>query len=318
MIILLYGVDDFRRQEKFKEIRDRFAKNIPDGQTSIFVIDGATENFAKIKETLNTNSLFSNKKMVIINNLFSNPDKSLFSSLLSLCQEKKSDKNDDIIIFCDEDDLKKPNKDKQPLAEYLKKQKFVQEFSHLSPNQLINWVKDRFAKQNIKIEQKLIQLLISQIGYDLWRLDNEINKLSNFSETITAKVIMDNVKGSFDENIFALIDAIAAKNKTLAAKLLEEQQQAGLAYEYILAMCLRQFKILAEIQKAKDSGLNQAKIAEKLGLHPFIVQKGMSQIKGFSLTYLKDISHKLLTIDYLSKLGQADIKTEIFLLIAHF
>ena len=157
----------------------------------------------------------------------------------------------------------------------------------------------------------------------------QINKLINYKASqklhlgddekgteINIEDVKGLVRGQFDENIFALTDAISARNKTQAAKLLEEQVEAGLTDSYLLTMIVRQFKILMQIRQALDSGLTSRKIITLLKLHPFIVQKGIGQARNFNLNTLKSIFSKLVEIDYLMKSGKADVKPALSLLIA--
>lgn len=53
---------------------------------------------------------------------------------------------------------------------------------------------------------------------------------------------------------------------------------------------------------------NQYEIAKLTKLHPFVVQKGIGQIRHLSGDKLKDIFGKLQEIDFLAKTGKADIK----------
>jgi len=124
------------------------------------------------------------------------------------------------------------------------------------------------------------------------------------------------VRGNFDENIFALTDAISNKNNSLAAKLLEEQIEAGLADAYLINMIIRQFRILLQIRQALDSGQSSRQMISALRLHPFIVQKGINQVRRFDLDSLKNILSKLVEIDFKMKTGQADARTMLNLLIA--
>ncbi len=73
-------------------------------------------------------------------------------------------------------------------------------------------------------------------------------------------------------------------------------------------MIIRQFKILLQIRQSLDSGLTTRKIMSTLKLHPFIIQKGINQVRNFSLINLKNTLNKLIEIDYLMKTGQAEAK----------
>ena len=133
---------------------------------------------------------------------------------------------------------------------------------------------------------------------------------------IEAADVKNLTRGNFSDNIFALTDALSAKNKALAIKLLAEQIEAGLEGPYLLNMFVRQFRILLQLRQAVDSGLSPRQIATQMKLHPFVLQKGLEQAKNFNLTALKNIFSQLAKVDYLAKSGQQDYITGLNILIA--
>ena len=349
MIIFLYGQDDFRSQQKLKEIETKFIKEVDNSANSLTKIDGQVSDIKKISDTLSARSLLANRRMIIIENIFLNKGKTIFTEILDYLKKIKADSEKDIIIVIRETSIKtgktgkqavtvnsigkeKPLlKKPQSLFAYLNKQKFSQEFKTLANTELINWIKKQVASQGANISNQTAQTLISLIGNNLWQINNELNKLVNYkiglepsmipggnsiNKNIEVADIEKLTKGKFDENIFALTDAISNKNKTLAIKLLDEQYSAGLTDSYLLSMFIRQFKILLQIRQALDSGLTSRKITSELKLHPFVIQKGISQVRNFNLLRLKNILTKLVTIDSNIKNGRSNGKTMLNLLIA--
>ena len=102
----------------------------------------------------------------------------------------------------------------------------------------------------------------------------------------------------------------------MAIKLLDEQIEAGLSEGYLLNMFVRQFRILLSIKQALEFGLSQRQIASQLKLHPFVLQKGITQASHFTLPVLKNILSRLAEIDYEVKSGRSDYLTGLNLLIA--
>jgi len=349
MIIFLYGQDDFRSQQKLKEIKAKFIKEIDSSANSLTTLDGQISDIKKISDTLSARSLLASRRMIIIENIFLNKGKTIFVEALDYLKKIKADIEKDIIIVIREMSIKTGKTGKQAvtvdsigkekpllvkpqaLFSYLVKQKFSQEFKLFTNTELINWIKKQVTGQGGNITNQAAQTLISLIGNDLWQINNEINKLINYKIGLEPSIIPGNnsanksievvdieklTKGKFDENIFALTDAISNKNKALATKLLNEQYAAGLTDNYLLSMFTRQFKILLQIRQALDSGLTSRKITSELRLHPFIIQKGISQVRNFNLFRLKQILDKLLSIDFDMKNGRIDGQTMLNLLIA--
>lgn len=333
MIIFLYGEDTFRSRQKLKEMKEKFLREVDPSGNSLVVVDGETANMEKINEAVAPSSLFARKRMIIIENLFANKGQTIFDQALLYFKEKTDKKevaDDNIIVFWDPiAGGEKLTKTKGDLFKLLKKQKFAAEFKLLSNTEVIVWAKKEIEKRGVKVSREAVTTMASLLGSDLWLINSEIEKLINYKSSqkfelggdgegvvIENNDVLHQVRGQFDENIFALTDAISAKNKALAMKLFEEQLEAGLTDAYLLNMITRQFKVLLQIRQALDSGLTQRKIINLLKLHPFVVQKGINQSRNFSLDPLKNIFKRLIEIDYLMKTGQGDAKTLLSLLIA--
>ncbi|MEK7557969.1 MAG: DNA polymerase III subunit delta [Patescibacteria group bacterium] len=349
MLIFLYGEDTFRSCQKLKELKNKFIHDIDHREENISVINGGTASEKEIIQAINTSSLLVKKRLIIIEEIFSNKTITIFEQLLNYLKNRSKIKDDNIIIFQDSRVKVKKTKIKEgffiidstgrdkvltkhPLAlfKFLLKQPYSQQFSCLNNTETASWIKHEITKRGGIINLPVAHLLASLIGNNLWQISNEIDKLINYQLAIQLKsnessqiiISEENVKklvrGNFDENIFALTDAISSKNKTLAIKLLEEQIEAGLTSSYLLNMFIRQFRILLQIKQALEVGDSSRKIASELKIHPFVVQKGISQARYFSLPVLKNTVSQLIKIDYKIKAGKTDAITALNILIAKF
>lgn len=318
MIFLLHGPESFRRQQKLKELKDKFINTLDPLGQSLSFLDGSKCSLTNLNESLNSASLFTKKRMLIIENIFLNQQENIFPELLKLCQ--KNTGNDDNIIIFNEEQIKKTalKSEVKKFADWLFKQPYVQEFKALNNIQLANFVREKMATNKSSISNSALNLLISKTGNDLWRLNNEINKLiaTANKKIISDELVNELVVGEIENNIFALIDALVAKKNELAIRLLEEQLSAGLSVEYILAMLQRQIKIMLSIKiMQNENNLSQNDIVKKLKLHPFVIQKASQQAKNFSLDELHAFWQSLLEIDFNNKKGKSDIINELYALL---
>ena len=332
MIIFLYGKDTYRSRKKLKELKEKFLREIDPGGSSLITIDGEIVNMEKINEIVAARSLFTRKRMIIIEKLLSNKSKIVLDQAAEyfrkLSKQKNKDEEDNIIIFWD--DLGGGKIGANKLYKFLIKQKFVQNFKLFSNTEAINWVKNEVKARQAKISGQAALSLSSLFGSDLWQLSNEIDKLINYKRGQQEK-LLDNdsggeigladieklARGKADENIFALTDAISSKNKARALELLEKEIAAGITETYLIHMIIRQFRILLQIRQGLEEGLTSRKMINQLKLHPFVVQKSITQARNFSMEILKKIFHSLVEIDKKIKTGQTDTKTAISLLIAN-
>lgn len=327
MIIFLYGEDTFRSRQKLNELKEKFLREVDPTGGSLSALDGSIATLEKINESVSPSSFFSKKRMVVVENIFSNKAQPFFGQLAEFFKKEKN--RDNIIVFRDSvSGAEKLPKYKAELFALLAKQKYAQEFKLLSNVEAVKWVKKETEARGGKINASAAAELISLLGSDLWLINSEIDKLINYKAgqklpidgqergtIIEAEDVKNLARGVFDENIFALTDAWSAKNKKRAAELLEEQIEGGMAEAYLLTMIIRQFRILLQIRQALDLGETSGKISGLLKIHPYVAQKGISQARGFSLVELKKIFKRLTEIDYLMKTGQADIKTTLSVLL---
>jgi DNA polymerase III subunit delta len=317
MIIFFFGEDSFRIKQKLNDVRQHFIKNIDPGSFSLEEINGEKTSIAEISEKINTGSLFTKKRMIIIKHIFKNSDYNLFKSILALIKAKKDDKSN-ALVFIDENIINtklKENAKKLFLA--LKKEPYSQEFKLLNHKQVYDLAKNLLLKNNQPINPSALSLLIEKTNNDLWQLNNEINKLSALAKDRQIEVEDINlmVKGEYEEKIFILIDSFFEKRKSVAYKTLHEQLSAGLSPEYILTMIIRQIKILLEIKSAQKT-TSSHNLAQVLNLHPYVVKKSLTQINNFNLNNLKKIFNYLIDLEYKNKTGQINLKNELFLLSA--
>lgn len=324
MIIFLYGADSYRSRQKLNELKNKFINEVDPAAQSLVVLDGRTITLKELSEKINTGSLFVKRRMIIVEDIFNNKvDKALgeIENFLNKQSDSKNTDEENIIIFKDGDlDNKnaKLKKEAKKLLVYLLKQKYVQEFKTLSDAQLADFIKDESTKLERKINSEAINALIINTNSDLWRIASELHKLAlaiSKGEEITAKLVKENVVGTYDENIFALTDAISVRNKKLTIRLMEEQYLAGLNEDYILVMLIRQFKILLSIKSAVLANFSATQIASDLKIHPYVVKKSLTQINLFTLNDLKTRLNELISLDFANKTGQKELKTELLLFL---
>jgi DNA polymerase III subunit delta len=352
MIIFLYGEDDFRAKNKIRELKDKFLREVDKSGGSIEDIDGKTADLKEINEKAATASLLASKRMIIIEDIFSNRDKDLLPELADYFKNKEKNNWGNIAIFCDNsikgkkkfngEEIVKADKDgrdkplgkkEKELFDFLSRQKFAQEFKKLNNSELAAWIKKETETRGGTISSRAIQALTGLIGYDLWQIDKEIDKLVNYKNggaptpllpkegfggglLIESEDVEKMVKGNFDDNIFALTDAIGARDKALTMKLLEEQIELGANEIYLLTMITRQIKIILQVRQALDLGQPSRQIITELKLNPYVAQKAIEQSRHFSLSALKIIFSKLVEIDYKIKSGQGEALALLNLLIS--
>jgi len=329
MIIFLYGQDTYRSLQKLNEIIERY-KRIHKSGLNLRYFDGESLNFQDFKNEVETISMFREKKLIVLKDIFVNKD---FQEEF-LRQGEKFVNSDNIILIYEKKEIdpvrgqrtsgKIQGKQtsngvdkKNSFLKFLKKNSEYQEFEPLEGQKLKNWVKKEFGKYEAEIEPGALELLIAYIDSNLWQMESEIKKLVNYKngQKIKKEDIELLVRPKIETDIFKTIDAISEKKKSRALALLHQHLEKGDAPLYLLTMINFQFRNLLEIKDLVEKNIPYYKIINKSELHPFIVKKSYQQAQRFTLQQLKKIYQKIFETDLDIKTGKLNPELALDLLI---
>ncbi len=309
MIIFLYGQDSYRSKQKLAEIISHYKESHKSGLNLIY-IDATKTDFADFYNDFRVSAMFSEKKLIVLKNLFSN--KKFQEDLLE--SVKKLEDLKDVIVIYESDLVDQRLKTFKVLIKNCKSQ----EFKLLESKGLKVWAQKELEKYQQKINVDALDLLLTYVGNDLWRLSNEINKLANFKKGLTIKKddVELQVRPKIETDIFKTIDALSAKNKKQAFLFLQKHLDDGDEPLYLLSMIAYQFRNLLIVKELAQKGLMYNSIVEKSGLHPFVVKKNYFACQQFSLEELKNIYRKIFKIDSDIKKGKIESETALYLLVS--
>jgi len=314
MIIFLYGPDTYRSRQKLNEIVEHY-KEIHKSGLDLKFLDLEEKDFQDFKNEAQIASMFSEKKLLVLKNAFENFDlKKKFSAEI-----EKFAKSEEVILLYEEE-IKKDN-----FFQTLKKFSEYQEFQLLDGERLKNWVKKEFRKYQAKIDSAVLEKLIEFVGNDLWQMANEIKKLVAYKTghnqiTTVTKLCPEIeredvellVKSKIEIDIFKTIDAIAAKDKKRAIKLLKAHLEKGDSPLYLLSMINFQFRNLLIIKDLIEKNLSPYSFTN---LHPYVIKKSISLLGKFSFSELKKIYQKIFEVDLDIKTGKIEPEMALDLLI---
>jgi len=322
MIILLHGPDSYRSRQRLQFYKEGYKKKYDPQGLNVVHLDGEKLTIEDFRKSVGQAGFLAKKRFIVVENLISmNKTKKVQEEVVEYLNNDWTD--DNVLIFLEEiaEKTGKKRKTKQstakPLLSRLGQEK-SEEFNLLIGEQLNKWVRNEIKVRGGQIVEPAVLELASLVGPDLWNMSTEIEKLVNYKDgkTITVDDVKGMVRARFDENIFHLTDALAAKNIKLSLKLLHDQISSGSHELYILKMLTRQFRILLQVREIIDKESNYYTIASRLQLHPFIAQKAIRDARKFTLDELKNIYRQLLDIDIKIKTTQDNPRLLFDLLIA--
>ncbi len=196
------------------------------------------------------------------------------------------------------------------LWEILSKEKYSQNFEILTGTKLAAWINQEIKEQTGTINQAALSYLMNNSLGDTWKLNSLIEQLLAYKQNLEIELadVQLFLNEKIDDNIFNLVDAIVGKLTKQVFQMIQEQYRKGEDAGYIFAMILRQFKILLELRDLfeREDKLTSDQIAQKTGLHPYVVKKSLPLIKRYTMVELKNIYEQLLEIDIKTKTGQGD------------
>lgn len=306
MTYLLYGTNDYLINQEIEKLKEK--NNITDNDVTRY---DYTETLIKdIIDDATLVPLFSNKKMIIVDNstIFESASKKEDTVVL---EKYLSSTNDfTILIFIDKVDKLDERK---KIYKLLKDNNSVIECNTLNIN---NLVKEKF--ESYKIDSNTITKFINRVGTNPYNLINEIEKLKIFK--INEKVITDEdikfASKNIEDNIFDLINYIVNKNSEKVIDIYHDLLSRGSEPIAILVLIANQFRIILQSKLLYYKGYTEKDIASTLSIHPYRVKLAIQNSRNYSNELLIEYIDKLATLDYEIKSGEKDADTglELFLL----
>jgi len=292
MIILFHGKDSYRIKEKI----DEFVKAYKEKNKNYFglnYLNGKEITLFDLKEEMLSYSMFSEKKLIIVNNLLSNQkNKEDFLSQIDLFK-----KSENILILVEENEV---------LGKIIDDFDKVNKFDLLNGLKLKDWIKKKVVSLESEIEEEAINKIIEYVGGDLWQINNELMKLSSYSKKITSDNVSKMVRPKNEINIFDTLDAVAQKNKKKAISLLRIHVDKGDSPIFLLSMIASQIRNIISVK-------NGAVVKQ---MNPFVYRKSVSQAKNFTMEDLKKIYSRILELDFEIKMGKINPDISLDVLIS--
>lgn len=215
-----------------------------------------------------------------------------------------------------------PVNPKHPLIKLAEQQKGKTVLDCRQPpaGELPRWISERAKKRGGSIEPGAAQRLAALSGGDLRRLDSEINKLLtyvNVQRSVTEKDVNLLVSDASTSSVFNLVDALGKRDGKRAIHELHHLLDQGENPLGLLAMIVRQYRLLILVKELQARNLPPDAMAKELGQHPFAIKKINEQARHYQdLSQLEVIYRRLLEIETEIKTGQTSDVLALDLFVA--
>lgn len=184
--------------------------------------------------------------------------------------------------------------------------------------ELVAWVGGLFKEQGKTVDQNTVRHLIETVGTDQSALAQEASKLSVYAGD-NPSVGADDVDAvaihNPEANIFEMVDALGHRKLDKALTVVNQLLFNGEAPHRVLAMIVRQFRIIIKAKAMEGQKSKPSDAAAVLGVRPFLVDKYKQQAKSFSMPELREIYRLLRDTDVDMKTGKQDPALALEMLI---
>ena len=290
---------------------DKLIKKI--NTTDIIYYDLETNSLRDIIDDAATISMFSDKKVIVIENaFFLNANKSIDDLELLESYIKHPNINTYMIFVS----LTEKIDTRKKIVKLLDEVGVINELNKIDDRYIVNYVSDYLKENGYKIED--INYFIRSVSNNLYDIKNELDKLMMYKieEKYITKSDIDNTTiKTMDEEIFTLTDSIILKDTIKSLSLLEEFLNKNYDEVHIIMLLASQFRFLFQIKRLYNKNKSEAEIAKILGVNPYRVKFSLKKIYSYSETMIIDYIKQLARMDHDIKLGLIDKKLALELFI---
>ena len=274
---LFYGDEEYMKQFCLTATRQALIKSNNDAFNHI-IISAENYSLSGLASSIEAVPVLSDKKLIEVHSLdIAGMKDGEFDEFTSILDELPDYDYNILIIYMTAESFdagteKYPSK----LLTALSKLLVPVAFEYETPPKLIKWIQQHFKADGIVIEPDICLRLINNVGQSMFRLKNEINKLSayvlstpNNRQHVTDDDI-DNITIHV-KNIdpFDFVNAILDGNTDKAFYILSDMKERKEKPEIILSQVSRVYCDMCVIKSLYESGMTSQLIAGKLKMHEY-------------------------------------------------
>lgn len=209
--------------------------------------------------------------------------------------------------------------ERKKLVKQMKKQAIVMEGAPLKEKELHQWIEEKARQEQVEFEAEARTELMALTGANLMQMGSEIRKLATHvgeNNNVTREHVSSLVARSLEQDIFVLVDGVVKGQAHQSMKVFKDLLKQKEPPLRIMAMMVRQFRILYQIKQLTQQGYGEKMIASQLKLHPYVVKLAAKQVQRFQDKELLSYLDQLADLDYQIKTGKIndELGVELFLL----
>ncbi|UUD36537.1 hypothetical protein NPA08_01750 [Mycoplasmopsis citelli] len=297
-MLLIYGEENYFIDKKIEQIKSKYKDE------NIVVLSNKYE-LNDIFNNLETNSLFSDPKLIIVENFplfllknLNNEEILVENQILNLINNEQI--NELIFIF---------KKDKLPQSQLL--EAFVENKKVIVCNKISKKDLPKELTKYIKTKGGTILLtdllyLIEKLPDNLTLIIQEINKLMLETKTITKDVIDKSVGQYILDDPYSFSNSIESKDFSKIWKNYQQKKYEGNDSNYLVSQISNIFILAHRVLHLEKLQWDAQKISDFLKVHEFRIKKAKWILNKYTEKEIKNIIIELEKLDRIFKSSQAD------------
>ncbi|MEQ6375846.1 DNA polymerase III subunit delta [Bacillaceae bacterium S4-13-58] len=282
-LYLVYGTENFLIESIQKTlIENVLSPDEMDVNLSIYDLDEVPVQI--VMEDAETLPFFGDKKVIIAKNasFFKAKPESIVEHQIETLEHYLENPSDlSIVLF-----LAPYEKidERKKIVKGFKKHGVVVPCEPLKEHDVKKWI-DREAKQlNLRLDDQIPELLITENGVNLMSIGNEIRKMGLYAEGdyITLKDAEKVVSRTREASALKMVDLLMNQQVVQAIEWFKDLMKQNEEPIALLALVAYQYRIMLQSKILRAKGYHQSQIAQQLKVHPFVVKMALQRERRFS------------------------------------
>lgn len=308
-VYLLYGDEAYLKKQYKDKLRE--ALSAPDDTMNYAYYEGKDINAKAVIDLATTMPFLAEHRLIVLENtgFFKSANEDMAAFVKEIPETT-------CMVFV-EQEVDKRNK----MFKAVKDAGRVVEMPRQDETTLKRWIIGILKRENKNLTEQTLNLFLQKTGDDMENIEKELEKLICYCmdrEIITNTDVEAVCITRVTNKIFDMINAIAERRQEDALALYNDLLTLKEPPMRILFLIARQFNLLMQVKAMRGAGNNNQAIAEKTGLHSFIVGKYITQSGKFTREMLRDAVEACVEAEEAVKTGRMNDVMSVELLIIQY
>ena len=296
MIYILYGKDKSMISLKLSAIKKKH--HIEDALVNY---DAQNDDISLVLAEMDSLSIFDDQKMIIVSNCTFLSSKNTTNYEIDPFLLRK-DTMSILVLICPSDKLDTRKKKVKELSSNA----VLYSCISLDEKSQKFYVQSKLKEYGVQVDFKTLDWMCARMGQDPMCIENEIIKISTFSNHPTLEDVKSLLVVEPMNDVFKMVDAFFTQNGVLLLAYYRNFRKLNMQPVAIVALLASQIRFLFQIRVLMDEGKSQEAIASTLKAHPYRVKINMQKALRFTSESLLKSLALLAAFDQDMKMGKVD------------